>query len=148
MKLGFRIPSIKKKIAARTAVNRIIRPNFELIKPEITDTITFENPMIIDGQYTRLIWGNYNKFRVVSMSVFSTLIQIPNPSLGADAFIVWHSSHREISPMISMIMPPKKAYTISCPKPFPLANLVKSPLVKIGPKIYTTTRLIKNVTNQ
>jgi hypothetical protein len=68
MKFGFRKPSIKKKIAARTSVRRIVRHNLGLKAPQGFGWLT--NPK--KAAYNRV----YNKTTVGCMAVLVPLIGV------------------------------------------------------------------------
>ncbi len=57
MKFGFRIPSITKRIAARTSVKRIIRHNLGLKAPRGMDWITNPKRAMYNRVYNRTSRG-------------------------------------------------------------------------------------------
>jgi hypothetical protein len=57
MKFGFRIPSLTKRIATRTSVNRIIRHNLGLKAPRGMGWITNPKRAMYNRVYNRTSWG-------------------------------------------------------------------------------------------
>jgi hypothetical protein len=57
MKFGFRIPSLTKRIAARTSVKRIIRHNLGLKAPRVMGRITNPNRAMYNRVYNRTSRG-------------------------------------------------------------------------------------------
>ena len=57
MKFGFRKPSIKKRIAARTSVRRVIRHSFGLKAPRGWGWLTNPKRAAYNRVYSRTTWG-------------------------------------------------------------------------------------------
>ena len=57
MKIGFRIPSVTKRIAARTSVQRVIRHNFGFKAPKGMGWVTDPKKALYNRVYTRTSRG-------------------------------------------------------------------------------------------
>lgn len=57
MKFGFRIPSLTKRIAARTSVKRVIRHNLGFKAPRGLGWITDPKKALYNKVYNKTSWG-------------------------------------------------------------------------------------------
>ena len=57
MKIGFRIPSIKKRIAARTPIKRVVRHNLGLKAPRGLGWVTDPKKALYNRVYSRTTRG-------------------------------------------------------------------------------------------
>jgi hypothetical protein len=57
MKFGFRIPSLTKRIAARTSVKRVIRHNLGFKAPRGWGWITDPKKALYNKAYNKTSWG-------------------------------------------------------------------------------------------
>ena len=75
MKFGFRIPSITKRIAARTSLKRVVRHNLGLKAPRGLGWLTNPNKAMYNRVYNRTSKGCMVSFLFL-MSVFILIIYI------------------------------------------------------------------------
>lgn len=57
MKFGFRIPSISKRIAARTSIKRVVRHNLGLKAPRVLGWVTNPKKALYNRVYSRTTRG-------------------------------------------------------------------------------------------
>lgn len=73
MKFGFRKPSLKKRIAARTSVKRYLRHSLGLKAPQGCGFITNPKRALYNRIYNRTSFGCL----VIFLAVFSSVVVIP-----------------------------------------------------------------------
>lgn len=57
MKFGFRVPSLKKRVAARTSLKRVARHNLGLKAPRGAGWLTSPRKAAYNRVYNRTSWG-------------------------------------------------------------------------------------------